>query len=134
MRVLSQFNHVAIEGPVTRTKWSHIPITFSIEEIKLASFSHTDAMVVTVHIDRWDVTRVLVANGSQVEVLFLSAFEKIGYDRRQLKESTNPLYGFGEKRIEPVDISPSMLNTFKAALHSAYLCLTGHLQSNISVR
>jgi hypothetical protein len=37
-------------------------------------------MVVTVHIDRWDVTRILVDIGSQVEILFLSAFESMGYD------------------------------------------------------
>jgi hypothetical protein len=26
----------------------------------------------------------------------------MGYDRRQLKEATKPLYGFNGKRIEPV--------------------------------
>jgi hypothetical protein len=39
-------------------------------------------MVVTVHIDRWDVTKILIDNGSQTEILFLSAFEKMGYDRK----------------------------------------------------
>jgi hypothetical protein len=33
-------------------------------------------MVVTVHIDRWDVTRIPIDNGSQAEIPFLSAFEK----------------------------------------------------------
>jgi hypothetical protein len=95
---------VVVEGPVIKTKWPHIPITFSTEDINLASFPHTDAMVVTVHINRWDVTRILADNGSQAEVLFLSTFEKMGYDRRRLKESTKPLYGFGGKRIEPVGV------------------------------
>jgi hypothetical protein len=40
-------------------------------------------MVLTVHIDRW-------------------AFEKMGYDNKQLKELMKLLYGFGGKRIEPV--------------------------------
>jgi hypothetical protein len=71
-----QVNHVVVEGPVIKMKWSHIPITFSTEDINLASFPHMNAMVITVHIDRCDVTRILVDNGSQVEVLFLSAFEK----------------------------------------------------------
>jgi hypothetical protein len=61
-------------------------------------------MVVTVHIDIWDVTRILVNNGSQVEILFLSGFEKIGYDKKQLKEPMKALYGFGDKRIEPVGV------------------------------
>jgi hypothetical protein len=61
-------------------------------------------MVLTIHIDRWDVSRILIDNGSQVEILFLSSFEQMGYDKKQLKELTKPLYGFGGKRIEPVGV------------------------------
>jgi hypothetical protein len=81
-----EVNHVAVECPITQTKWSHIPITFST------------------HIDRWDVSKILVNNGSQAEILFLSTFEKMGYDKKQLKEPTKPLYGFGGKRIELVGV------------------------------
>jgi hypothetical protein len=49
-----------------RTKWSHVQITFTEADIKLTSFPHMDAMVITAHIDKWDVTRVLVDNGSQM--------------------------------------------------------------------
>jgi hypothetical protein len=113
-------------------------------------------MVITVHIDRWDVSRILVDNGSQAEILFLSAFKQMGYNTSQVKEPTKPLYGFGDKRIKPVGVitlpvvfgSPKnphiehiifdvmdvphpynaifgrgLLNTFEAALHSAYLYL-----------
>jgi hypothetical protein len=51
---------VAVKGPITRTKWSHIPLTFTEADIKLVSFSHMDTMVITTHIDKWDVTRVIV--------------------------------------------------------------------------
>jgi hypothetical protein len=61
-------------------------------------------MVLTVHIDRWDVSKILVDNGSQAEILFLSTFKKMGYDKKQLKEPTKPLYGFGNKRIELVRV------------------------------
>jgi hypothetical protein len=131
-----------------------MPIIFSVQDVNLASFSHTDAMVLTVHIDRWDVTKILVDNGSQAEILFLSAYEKMGYDKKKLKEPMKPLYGFGGKRIKPVGVitlsvsldTPQnprtkyitfdvvdmlypynaifrwgLLNTFEAALHSAYL-------------
>jgi hypothetical protein len=113
-------------------------------------------MVITTHIDKWDVIRVLIDNGSHAEILFLSAFDQMGFDRKQLKEATKPLYDFGGRRIEPVgsisllvsfsslqnawtkyitfdavDIhypynaifGRGLLTTFKAALHSAYLCL-----------
>jgi hypothetical protein len=62
---------VVVEGPVIKTKQPHMPITFSVEDINLASSPPTDVMVITVHIERWDITRILVDNGSQVETLFL---------------------------------------------------------------
>jgi hypothetical protein len=72
---------MAVEGTITRTKWSHISITFSEADIKLVSFPHIDVMVIIMHIDKWDVTRVLIDNGSQAEILFLSAFDQMGFDR-----------------------------------------------------
>jgi hypothetical protein len=33
-----QVNRVAIECPITQTKWSHMPITFSSQDVKLAWF------------------------------------------------------------------------------------------------
>jgi hypothetical protein len=151
-----QVNHVAVEAPITQTKWSHMPITFSSQDPKLALFLHTDAMVITAHNDRWDVTKILINNGSQAEILFLAAFDKMSFDRKQLKESMKPLYGFGGKQIESIGVitlpmsfgmpkNPctefitfdninmiyhyntifrrGLLNTFEAALHSAYHCL-----------
>jgi hypothetical protein len=75
-----QVNHVTVEGPIIQTKWSHMPITFSSQDVNLASFTHTYAMVVTVHIVRWDVTKILIDTGSQSEILFLIAFNKMDFD------------------------------------------------------
>jgi hypothetical protein len=30
-------------------------------------------MVVTIHIDKWDVTRIIIGSGSQAEILFMTA-------------------------------------------------------------
>jgi hypothetical protein len=61
-------------------------------------------MVIIAHIDQWDVTKILVNNGRQPEIPFLSSFEKMGHNKKQLKELTKPLYGFDGKRIEPVGV------------------------------
>jgi hypothetical protein len=151
-----QVNHVAVEGPITQTKWSLMPITFSSQDINLTSFRYTDAMVTTLYIDRWDVTKILIDNGSEAKILFLATFDKMDFDRKQLKELSKPLHSFGGKRMEVVraitlpmslgilkkprteyitfDVvdmtypynaifGSGLLNTFEAALHSAYLCL-----------
>jgi hypothetical protein len=34
----------------------------------------------------------------------MSAFKKMGYNKKQLKELTEPLYGFSGKRIKPVGV------------------------------
>jgi hypothetical protein len=59
-------------------------------------------MVIITHINKWDVTKVLIDNGSQAEILFLSVLNQMGYDRNQLKEATKLLYGFRGRRIEPL--------------------------------
>jgi hypothetical protein len=74
-----------------------MPITFSSQDVKLTLFPHTDAMIITIHIDRWDANKIIIDNSSQVQILFLTAFDKMGCDRKQLKESTKPLYGFNGK-------------------------------------
>jgi hypothetical protein len=95
-------NHVAVEGPIVCTKWSHIQIAFTEADIKLTSVLHTDAMVITAHVDKWNVTRVLVDIGSQAKILFLSTFKQKCFNKKQLKEASKPLYGIGGKNIEPV--------------------------------
>jgi hypothetical protein len=55
-------------------------------------------MVITIHIDQWDVSKIFVNNGSQAEILFLSTFEKMGYDKKQLKEPMTPLYVFRQQK------------------------------------
>jgi hypothetical protein len=75
-----------------------MPITFSSQDINLTSFPHTDTMVTTVHIDRWDVTKILIDNGSQAKILFLATFDKMGFDWKKLRELSKPLYGFGGKK------------------------------------
>jgi hypothetical protein len=57
----------------------HAQITFIEADLKLTSVLHTNAMVITAHIDKWNVMRVLVDNGSQAEILFLSTFEQMGF-------------------------------------------------------
>jgi hypothetical protein len=67
-----QVNYVGVEGPIIQSKWSHIPITFTHEDLQLWSFPHTDA------------------------------FEKMNIARSQLKPSFKPFYGFGGKTTLPV--------------------------------
>jgi hypothetical protein len=71
-----QVNHVTVEGPITQTKWSFMPITFSSQDINLTLFPHTYAIVKILFL----ATKILIDNGSQVKILFLATFNKMGFD------------------------------------------------------
>jgi hypothetical protein len=62
-------------------------ITFIEADIRLTSFPHTDAIVIIAHIDKWHIMRVLVDNGSQAEILFLSSFKQMGFQQETIEGS-----------------------------------------------
>jgi hypothetical protein len=95
-------NHVAITGPVVQTKWSHVSLTFDARDVDLRSAPHIDAMVISCSVSGWDLHKVLIDNGSQADIIFLHAFDRMGISHSLLKPSDNPLYGFGGKGTFPV--------------------------------
>jgi hypothetical protein len=95
-------NHVALTGPVVQTKWSHVPLTFDARDVDLRSAPHTEAMVINYRVAGWDLHKVLVDNGSQADIIFLHAFDRMGISHSLLKLADNPFYGFGDKGTFPV--------------------------------
>jgi hypothetical protein len=95
-------NHVTLTDPVVQTRWSHVPLTFDARDVDLRSAPHVDAMVINCSVAGWDLHKVLVDNGSQADIIFLHAFDRMGISHNLLKPSDNPLYGFGGKGIFPV--------------------------------
>jgi hypothetical protein len=59
-----------------------MPITFFSQDINLTPFPDTDDVVFIVHIDRWDVTKILIDNDSQAKILFVATFDKMGFDQK----------------------------------------------------
>jgi hypothetical protein len=69
--------HVGVEGPFIKSKWSHIPITFSQEDLQLKDYPHNDAMVISCVIKGFLVHNVLVDTGSVADIIFAKAFRQI---------------------------------------------------------
>jgi hypothetical protein len=77
-------------------------LTFDARDVDLRSAPHIDAMVINCSVAGWDLHKVLVDNGSQADIIFLHAFDRMGISHSLLKPSDNPLYGFGGKDTFPV--------------------------------
>jgi hypothetical protein len=69
-----------VEGRVERTRWSHIPITFS-EDVKLQGFPDNDALVIEANIASWTLGKLLVDIGSSADIIFADAFDKMGLSK-----------------------------------------------------
>jgi hypothetical protein len=66
--------HVGVQGPFIKSKWSHIPITFSQEDLQLKYYPHNDAKVISCVIKGFLVHNVLVDTGSAANIIFAKAF------------------------------------------------------------
>jgi hypothetical protein len=91
--------HVGVQGPFIKSKWSHIPITFSQEDLQLKDYPHNDAMVISCVIKRFLVHNVLVDTSSAVDIIFAKAFRQMQELEDKIHDATYPLCGFGGRQI-----------------------------------
>lgn len=88
--------------PLNRPAWSTVPITFDESDFQVHDFPHTDAFVVTANVAGFTLHNILIDNGSSADILFAKPFETMGFDRRTVEPTDNPLYGFGGKKVDAV--------------------------------
>jgi hypothetical protein len=91
--------HVGVQGPFVRSKWSHIPITISQEDLHLKDYPHNDAMVISCVIKGFLVHNVLVDTGSATYIIFAKAFRHMQEPEDKIHDATHPLCGFGGRQI-----------------------------------
>jgi hypothetical protein len=91
--------HVGVQGPFIKSKWSHIPITFSQEDLQLKDYPHNDAMVISSVIKGFLVHNVLVDTGSAVDIIFVKAFRQMQEPDDKIHDATHPLCSFGGRLI-----------------------------------
>jgi hypothetical protein len=88
-----------VQGPFIKSKWSHIPITFSQEDFQLKDYPHNDAMVISCVIKGFLVHNVLVDTGSAADIIFAKAFRQMQETDDKIHDATVPLCGFGGRQI-----------------------------------
>jgi hypothetical protein len=69
--------YVGVQGPYIKTKWSHIPISFSQEDLRLKDYPHRDSMVISCAIKGFVILNVLVDTSSAADIICVKAFRKM---------------------------------------------------------
>ncbi|XP_063942768.1 uncharacterized protein LOC135150410 [Daucus carota subsp. sativus] len=77
-----------------------IDITFSEEDARWVHHPHNDALVIALRIGPMNVHRVLVDNGSSVNILYYSTYQKLGLPDKDMKVEDVYIYGFGREAVK----------------------------------
>ena len=77
-------------------------ITFSDSDLEGCQHPYDDPLVVRTIVANKTVHRVLVDNGSSAEIIFASAFDKMGIGREKLEPVNTHLRGFSGEKVLPL--------------------------------
>ena len=77
-------------------------ITFSDSNLEGCQHPHDDPLVVRTVVANKIVHRVLVDNGSSADIIFMSAFDKMGIGREKLEPVNTHLRGFSGENVLPL--------------------------------
>ena len=73
-----------------------------LDEVKLGTIqTHDDALVVTLRIGGYDVKRVIIDQGSAVEIIYLDLYKGLGLKPENLIAYSSPLVSFEGKMVVP---------------------------------
>ena len=77
-------------------------ITFSDSDLEGCQHPHDDPLVIRAIVVNTTVHRVLVDSGSSADIIFASAFDKMGIGREKLEPANTHLRGFSGEKVLPV--------------------------------
>ena len=98
-RPLTNVNNLSLRPPKV-FKGEAADITFTEEDAKWVHHPHSDALVVNIRIGAMNVHRVFVDNGSSVNVLYYSTFQKMGLPDKDMTIENIYIYGFGGEAVK----------------------------------
>ncbi|XP_075670445.1 uncharacterized protein LOC142640257 [Castanea sativa] len=101
LTVVPAKSHREEQPPGKRMKYAWEPIAFNDEDLEGTTQPHDDALVVTAQINGFIVKRVLVDQGSGVELMCPDLFKGLGLKNEDLFKYNTPLVGFDGQMVVP---------------------------------
>ena len=77
-------------------------IGFSEEDAQCLHHPHDDMLVISIQVGDCNIYRVLVDNGSSIDILYYLAFQQMRIDRECLVPTNTPFVGFGGTKVYPL--------------------------------
>ena len=77
-------------------------ITFSDSDLEGCQHPHDDPLVIRAVVANKTIHRVLVNNGSSADIIFASAFDRMGIGREKLEPVSTYLRGFSREKVLPL--------------------------------
>ena len=87
---------------VSKLPWLDTSITFSESYLEGCQHPHDDPLVIRAVVANKAVHRVLIDNGSLADIIFASAFDKMGIGREKLEPVSTHLRGFSREKVLPL--------------------------------
>ena len=79
-----------------------IAISFSESNLERCQHPHDDPLVIRAVVANKTIHRVLVDNGSSIDIIFASAFDRMGIGREKLEPVSTNLRGFSGEKVLPL--------------------------------
>ena len=79
-------------------------MSFSKEDARGVKQPHNDLLVIMLMIEGFNTKRILVDNGSSVDIIYLPAFQQLKLDPERLCLFNSPLVSFNGDRVYPKSI------------------------------
>ena len=89
--------------PVKHFKGENDAITFSNSDARPVHHPHCNALVITAMVANNNVHKILLDNGSFIDILYYKAFQKMGLKVSDLKLS-NPVYRLTGDSVTPMEV------------------------------
>ena len=86
----------------TKNAWRELEdIVFTNLETRWVHHPHVDALVISAKIANNNVHKMLIDNGSSIDIIYLDAYKRMGLTKSDLSPTTSPLYGFTGNHMIP---------------------------------
>ena len=93
--------HKADKHPTINTQGEFKDIILTKTDSMWVHHPHIDALVIIVRMANSNVHRMLVDNGSSIDILYRDAYKKTCMTESDLSPTTSPLYGFTRGHVIP---------------------------------